>query len=528
MFNFLLTRQRKILLPLLIILITVAVFSWLQSTPALADPDSFYHAKISVMMRDFGIIRDFPWTQNSLYRELFIDHHFLYHILLIPFVSFTDPLIGLKFATILFASFSVLTIIWLLFKQKVRWLWLWLLLLLTSAPFIFRLSLGKAPSLAIGVTIIGFYFIITKRPLSLFVWTWLFVWFYSAWPLLILILSVYTVVEALWETYQLIKTKGTSVINYLLLSLKAWWSRPNRLLWLAVLTGIISGLIINPYFPTNLFYLKQLFAMSLVGYYKFVGVGAEWYPWHVTELVANIAIPLLVWLVAVIFFFINFKKQSKLSWTALLLTTIFLLYSIKARRQVEYFIPFSVISSALICRDILVKCSFKTWRREFVSWLPLYLRGKFFIGLICLYLIIILPIGLGKGLITAYKDLANGFALDHLKNASQWLANNSQPQDIVFQSDWGTFPLLFYYNTHNYYQTGLDQTFMYEYDKEKYQQWVDTTKGRNRDVYQVATKEFKASWLLLEKRKASMLKWINRDKQFVQVYQDDRAIIFKL
>lgn len=522
-------QKNKFWATAIIILVVLAIFFWLQNTPTLADPDSFYHTKITLMIRDYGLPHEFPWTQNSLYKELYIDHHFLYHILLIPFISiFTNPLVGIKFATVLFATFSVLTIVWLLYKEKVKWLWLWLALLLTSAPLLFRLSLSKAPSLAIGITIIGLYIITRKKPIWLLVWSWLFVWFYSAWPLMILMLVVYTIIEAIYNSYHKIKQTGSTILNFINLIFKNWWNKPNRLLFLACLVGIIAGLVINPYFPTNLFYLKQLFAMSLVSYNKFIGIGNEWYPWPITELIAAIAAQLLIWIMATIFFFLNLKKQSKFAWATWVLAIIFFLYTLKARRQVEYLIPFMIISSALIWRDVLQETSLKKLWDQFISWLPNYLRGKTFVIFVLIYLLLIIPLAVIKNITRPHQELAHGFTLNHLQPASLWLKNNTTPGSIVFQSDWGTFPLLFYNNTHNYYLTGLDQTFMYEFDKDKYQLWRDTVDGKKSDIYDIAKTDFNASWLLLEKRRLDMLKWVNRDQRFVRVFADEDAIIFKL
>ncbi|MFH1111786.1 MAG: hypothetical protein V1712_01810 [Patescibacteria group bacterium] len=529
MFSGLWGQKTKFWATALIILTVLAVFFWLQSTPTLADPDSFYHTKITLMIRDYGLPHNFPWMQNSLYKELYIDHHFLYHVLLIPFISLVvNPLVGIKLATVFFATFSILTIIWLLYKEKAKWLWLWLLLLLTSSPLLFRLSLSKAPSLAIGVTIIGLYIISRKKPIWLLVWSWLFVWFYSAWPLMILMLLIYTTVEAIYDSYDKIKQTGATVYNFLNLIFQSWWSKQNRLLFLAGLVGIIAGLVINPYFPTNLFYLKQLFTMSLSSYNKFIGIGNEWYPWPITYFIEYISLQLLVWIISSIFFFLNLKKQTKFSWTAWFLTLIFFGYTLKARRQVEYLLPMMIISSALSWRDITPAKAVKNWWRKFITWLPNFLQNKTFVIFIIIYLSIIIPVAVIKNLTGTHQQLANGFSLDHLQAASNWLEANSEAGSIVFQSDWGTFPLLFYNNTHNYYLTGLDQTFMYEYDKDKYQLWRDTVDGKRSDLYEIIHNDFSASWLLLEKKRLTMLKWVNRNERFKKVFDDEDAIIFKL
>ena len=512
----------------LMIVVVVAVFSWLQSLPILADPDSFYHVKITIMNRDFGLLTDFPWTQNSLYKDAFIDHHFLYHVILTPFVSLMDLLIGIKVSALLFGSLSILAIIWLLKKETAPWPWLWLIVLITNSPLLFRLSLGKAPSLAIGAIFIAWYFIIRKKYLALFFWSWFFVWFYSVWPTIIIMIGVATIIEAIIDSYQTIKVSGATLKNFIKLMGRNFWSHKNKMVWLAGLSGLLAGIIINPYFPTNLIYLKQLFAMSVVGYYKFVGIGAEWYPWPLVELIEKISLPLLIWLLATLIMFFNIKKQTKLSWSSWLMTIIFFVYSIKARRQVEYLVPWSVISSAIIVRDSLKDFSIKAWWKNVHTWLPKPLQKKWCLIMLAVYLAIFLPIGLAKGLLTARDGLNNGFKLDYLQPASDWLQKNSQNGDIVFQTDWGTFPLLFYNNTHNYYLTGLDQTFMYEYNADQYQLWVDATTGKRPDIYDVAKYDFNAKWLLLEKRHAASLRYLNREPRAVKVYQDDEVIIYQL
>ena len=88
--------------------------------------------------------------------------------------------------------------------------------------------------------------------------------------------------------------------------------------------------------------------------------------------------------------------------------------------------------------------------------------------------------------------------------------------------------MLFYHNSQNYYLTGLDQTFMYEYDKEKYRQWVRATKGETSRIYEIARGLFGASYLLLEKRTPAMLLWLNRDDRFVKMYEDVESIVYQL
>ena len=52
--------------------------------------------------------------------------------------------------------------------------------------------------------------------------------------------------------------------------------------------------------------------------------------------------------------------------------------------------------------------------------------------------------------------------------AAAAIAEDSQPGDIVYNVDWGYFPELFFWNTKNYYVSGLDPIFLYAYNPNLY------------------------------------------------------------
>ncbi|MBI5733460.1 MAG: hypothetical protein HY973_00755, partial [Candidatus Kerfeldbacteria bacterium] len=479
--------------------------------------DSFYHTRLTIMLRDGGILRTFPWTQASLYQRIFIDHHFGYHLLLIPFLSIVPDLVGLKLITALLAALTITIIAWCLYRWRVPWWGAGVLLLLTTSPLLFRLSLGKVPAIGVGVAVLGYYLITSRKLGWLWWWSWFYTWLYSAWPLLLVLALVFIAVES-----------ATQANYHFRPALRLVLSPRNFKLLGVIILGCLAGLVINPYFPTNLLYLKQLFAMALTAYHKFLGVGAEWYPYNPWELVSNIALPLGVFILLTIAAVFNFKKQTILTRTAWSLAVIFLVYTLKARRQVEYLVPWLVMSSGLMWRDLWPLLRQPNLLAEIKTWLPEVLKSKIFVGFLTAYLVIIIPVGLWRGFSEADSGLRAGFPLTKYQGASSWLKKNTLPRAIIFQSDWSNFPVLWYNNQHNYYLTGLDQTFMYEYDRSKYWLWVAATRGERRRLYDIAKDTFKASYIMVDKEHTEMLLWLNRDKRFKKVYSDQEAIIYAL
>jgi len=495
--------------------IWVGLLAILQASPVLADPDSFYHLRAATLIRDSGLLRSFPWTQFSLYKNLYIDHHLGYHLLLIPFVSYWSEIVGLKIATVFFAGLTGLALFGLLKKWQVpNWGWS-LLLLAGTAPFLVRQSLGKAPALAVALTLLGYYLISERRLWWWAALSWLFVWFYSAWPLLLVIVVVETLVLSANDFF----TKRRRGLACLL-------NGNNYKLWLATLGGLAAGLLTNPYFPQNIFYLERLFNMAIRPYHDWLAIGAEWYPYPITELLANAALPLGLWIMFSLGGVVAYRQLTKRTVTTWLLSLIFLIYTGRARRQVEYLVPFLVLSSGLLWRDCrMVWRQLINRRQEF---LPRLLSGRIFMFGLIGYLMLATAAGAIIGYGSAYYYLRSGFTSVTLQPAVNWLSQNTPANSLVWQTDWGTFPVLWYHSRHNYYLTGLDQTFMYAYNPELYRAWYDLVTAKRHDDYQVIHDLFKADYVLLEKRKAAMLYDLNRDGRFKQFYQDKEVIIFKV
>jgi hypothetical protein len=516
---------------LLIFIIAFIVFFYLQSAPGFADPDSFYHAKMAVLIKEnSGAVRQFPWLPFTILKNNYTNHHFLYHLFLVPFVTFLPPLIGTKLAAIIFSSLAILTIYWFLRVLKIRGAIFYALFLLIIQPFIFRLSLAKTQPLSLIFLLLALYFLHQRKGWQLFLLSFFYVWLYGGWPLMIVLTIVFLLVEAIlqasrrYQHYQFIKLFRRN--NWFKDRVKQFFNWSRARLLLLVLAGLALGLFVNPFFPKNLkFYWYQIIEIALVNYQKIIGVGAEWYPYYFKNLVQDIYLVLPLVVIALVLLIFSFKQQSRFSWSFLIFSGLFLVLTLKSRRNIEYLGPSLVIFSALAINDFIransksFKEFFRFWQKHFVI---LKLAGIFlFIGFWFLA---------GQSeLISVKQALSDGYKNTYLKKASYYIYKNSEPGDIIFHDDWDEFPALFYHNSKDYYIMGLDPTFMYEQNQARYWQYVDVTLGKRADeIYDIIKNKFRAKFVLATPDHQKLISNLSANFYFERVYQDEEAVVFRV
>src|SRR5437588_10544330 len=184
------------------------IFWWLQySTEAICcgDYDGYYHIKWSRLiwdnLRAGHFPPAFPWLPlTTLNPKNYVDHHLLYHIILIPFTWFRDMQTGAKVSAILFASLAVFSCYWLVVRYEIRYRLIWLLALLaSSAPFLYRMNMTKAPPFAIIFLAIGTYLLFERKYWQLLPLAFVFALTYDMFVLLILAAVIWTIVIAWTE-----------------------------------------------------------------------------------------------------------------------------------------------------------------------------------------------------------------------------------------------------------------------------------------------------------------------------------------
>jgi hypothetical protein len=489
-------RLISILPPLFLFILFFSSMALVQfSTPDLPDNDGFYHIKLASLMRTEGLKPDFPWLPLSILNENeFYDHHFLYHIALIPF-TFGDLRLGAKWAAVVFASLAFLSIWYLFHRQRIPLSWLWALALLgISDAFLYRMSITRAQSLSLGVLALSLTWMLEGKHRHLAVLAFFYVWMYDAFPLLPVLAVLHLVSIALIERR----------LEY----------RP----LLYVSFGIMLGMLINPYFPDNIVFSYRHMLPKLTEATS-VSVGNEWYPYDTGQLLQNSLPAFIAFSSGLLALGLNNQKMDTRTGLSLLATLLFGLMLFQARRFIEYFPPFALIFAAFAWAPL-----FRDPELVFVSPAQPNLR-KLLSTIILAFAIAFSAI---KMLPATQESMRRSKPYDLYANASTWLEQNSNAGDRVFQTDWDDFPRLFYYNTHNTYLAGLDPTYMQLYDSESYDLWVLITRGKVDQPSQFIANHFHARYVHSDLKHGKFLRKAEQDPGLREVYRDDQAAVFEV
>jgi len=497
------------------------VFWWLQySTQAICcgDFDGYYHIKWARMlwdnMRAGHFPPAFPWLPlTTLNPHDYVDHHLLYHIILIPFTWFRDLQLGAKVAAILFASLAVFSCYWLVVRYEIRYRLIWLLALLAcSAPFLYRMNMTKAPPFAIIFTIIGTYLLFERK----------------YWPLLPL-----AFVFAL--TYDLFVLLGVAVVIW---TIVIGWTEERfewrPLVWVGL--GSVLGLIVNPYFPHNLYLFYEHARVKITAADFATKVGQEWYPYDTREFMVNCYVALVAMLIGYLAFDGSDRKRSQRPLYFLILSTLLLLMTARWKRFAEYFPPFAILFVAFTLENFWRGRAVFTRLPEFVmedlqpfldrhetaatakeikseeTWK--YLK----VGFVAFALLL----ALGANVYRTSHDIHDSDPRDYYAKGAAWMRANIPPGEMVFNTDWDDFPRLFYYDPTHVYTSGLDPTYLLDKNADLSRLYDRITTGEEEDPGPLIRDRFGTRWIFSDNTKDHDSFYDNalRSGWFDKVYED--------
>lgn len=479
--------------------IAIGLIFWkLQfSTQAICcgDYDGYYHIKWSRMLWESIRGRNFPppfiWLPlTSLNPKHYVDHHLLFHFFQMPFTWFGNLRLGAKISSLIFASVAVFSCYWLLVRYRIRHSFLWLLALLAcSAPFLYRLNMAKAPPFAIIYLVIGIYLLFTKKYWLLVPLSFIFALTYDMFVLLILAAFIWM-----------------AVIGWL--ERRIEWQ---PVVW--VLAGAAAGLIINPYFPTNLHLFYEHLKIKLTPSDFSTKVGKEWYPYDSWEFLGNSIVACLAMIVGYVSFDPSDRQRSHHPLFFLIFATVLMIMTARWKRIAEYWPPFAVMFSAFALQPWLqgARSSLTGLPKDMLDELQPYLdrsqSGPITkeeetralwrtVGIA--FVAVPLATVLFFNLRATIKDIASSDAHDYYRAGSEWMRSNVPAGQLVFNTDWDDFPRLFYYDPSHSYVSGLDPTYLYDRDPALSQLYDRITLGEEEDPGPLIRDRFGARYVFTD------------------------------
>ncbi len=497
------------------------VFWWLQySTKAICcgDFDGYYHIKWARLLWDNlragHFPPAFPWLPlTTLNAHDYVDHHLLYHLILIPFTWFRDLQTGAKVAAILFASLAVFSCYWLVVRYEIRYRLIWLLgLLACSAPFLYRMNMTKAPPFAIIFLCLGTYLLFERKHWQLLPLAFVFALTYDMFVLLLLAAIIWTIVIGWTEE-------------------RFEW-RP--LVYVGL--GSLLGLIINPYFPHNLYLFYEHARVKITANDFTTKVGQEWYPYDTREFMVNCYVALVAMLIGYLAFDGSDRKRSQRPMYFLILSTLLLVMTARWKRFAEYFPPFAVLFAAFTLEDFWRSRAVFTRLPEFVmeDLQPFLDRHEtaateketkseetwklFKVGFVAVALLL----ALGANVYRTAIDIRESDPRDYYAKGAAWMRANVPPGERVFNTDWDDFPRLFYYDPTHFYMSGLDPTYLLDKNPDLSKLYDRITTGDEEDPGPLIRDRFGTRWVFSDNTKDHDSFFDNalRSGWFDKVYED--------
>jgi len=420
----------------------------------LSGNDSYYHVRMAEMLPSVGFVKTFPWLHWTIFRDEFVSHHHGFHVVLAPLVWLSklitgSPIWGGKAVSIVGALLTAWLVHLILTQRGTSHRWLWVLLILILPwHFWLRQSFARAPVIALPLLLGATLFMLKQRPLGMAVLGFIFTHVYGGVVLFPLVPAAFVAAAFLTR------------------------SELKRPIWCAVCAciGLGAGLVINPYFPGNIAFLKTQILDTGLG--APAEVGGEWKPfdaWFLFQMSAPLA---LVWVGALVKRLRCDERIDASGLAMLILNLGFLVLTIKARRFVEYWPVFALLDAAFLATT--TTSPLDLYRRMWTS------RSSVRFALGALAAIAIVLVGAYNVGITRYSARP-GHDDGALAGAMDYLKFNSPAGALVLTDDWDIFPACFYHNTHNRYAVGLDPVFTSAKYPEIWERYRIITRGEAPD-----------------------------------------------
>jgi hypothetical protein len=451
-----------------------AALAFHSSFPGLLGYDGFFHIAQARRMTELGLAPDQSWMSHGVVVGRWVDHHWGFHVLLMPFARW--GLMGGKLGAALLGATSLSALYLWLRSRRVPLPELWAIApVALSWSFLFRLMTVRAMCLSTGLLILVLHLAVRGPAWGLFLAA-------VGWALSyqLSVLAVPIAIGA-WLVPRLMRRDGPSG-------------------WTAVAgpAGFATGLLVHPQSPESVrFFLKHVA----------IGAGApsgtEWQPPLPSEFWMHGGVLLLVFLAAGA---LAWRRRSSWSPETVLLVLGALAgaaLTLKSMRFVEFGAPLLAMAGGLLWRE-----SGRELRR------PVAVAAT-----------ALLVVGLGANAITA-RDHRHPDA-QRTWGAAAWLEEHVPPGTRIHNFQWGWWPEWVFAAPDYAYTVGFDPSLLASEGADKVEQFRLIREGYYREAGPAIRGEFGADWAVLGLPDAAS-DLLLADPSLEVMYRDPTAAVLRV
>jgi hypothetical protein len=214
--------------------------------------------------------------------------------------------------------------------------------------------------------------------------------------------------------------------------------------------------------------------------------------------------------VAVIGYYFG-KKKGELTCDLVflsILSAIFFILLLSARRFIEFWVPISMLLAAAMLgrlpRGAGVRLHFSY-------------AGVFFV---CLF-------GVQSLLVTG-QAVRMSADVHRYSEAAEWLKRNTVKGEMVFLGHWDDFSPMFFFNVWNSYPVGLDMSYLWFADHRRAELYHQITHGGVDDVGGLIRDKFECRFVFALKSNQPLVQKLLADKKLHLTYEDWSSIIMEV
>lgn len=475
--------------------------------------DGYFYVKMSELITERGLLSDLPWIYYGTPHGQFTGLHFLYPVLLIPFVTL-DPIYGIKIFTALI--FALLSSVFFLLSYRLTSSYghaycAMILFWFSSTQFLYRMNLNRPLGSVVLLILLFCYALIYRKWYLLAGISFIFPWLYDGFVIIFGFVGLYAASEYL-------QTK--------------------KIPWLAVslaLTITSVSIITHPYFPKTILHPHFLLINPI--YYSGILDSREWQPEALTRLFSpDNFLPVLFLCSILIVLRLKLKTLKPVALFYFLTAGTFLIGLLISSRFIDLFVPLAILSVIIVIKAALKDFPWQKFKQLFSH--DHMLRGA------VATCIIIIGFLWSTSLINLWRTVRTTPSTYQFYGPALHLQQHTRVGTIIFNTQWDQLPKLFFWNHHNYYITGLNPVFMYAKDQKKYWLWrhisddelltcdredCSSNMKATQTIAKTVKEDFNSRFIFLENSRNPKLKqYLDTTRTFLKTYSDANVSVYRI